>query len=105
MTNDELIQIATTTFVNHLQSLDKYYTFSIRKGSKYMKVVQDRQGGGSSVHCFIDKVTGDVYKPAGWATPVKDPRYNVVGHLNLLQKVADPYGGYLYATESRKHTK
>ena len=53
------------------------YKYVIQKGRKYLKIVQqqyDDMGPNpsykyrdGSVHAFIDKETGDVYKPAGWA--------------------------------------
>ena len=71
-------------------------TFSMQFGRKYLKVIQDN----SSVHAFIDKKTGEVYKPAGWKSPAKIVRYD----LRLISdraKLHDPKftdwaGGYLY---------
>jgi len=45
-------------------------------GRKYMKVI--KKGPGSCyVYAFIDKVTGDIYKPASWKAPAKHARGNV----------------------------
>ena len=71
-------------------------TFTMQFGRKYIKVIQDN----SSVHAFVDKKTGEVYKPAGWKSPAKIVRYD----LRLIsdrQKLHDPKftdwaGGYLY---------
>ena len=71
-------------------------TFTMEFGRKYIKVIQDN----SSVHAFIDRNTGEVYKPAGWKSPAKIVRYD----LRLIsdrQKLHDPKftdwaGGYLY---------
>ena len=71
-------------------------TFSMQFGRKYLKVIQDN----SSVHAFIDKKTGEVYKPASWRSPAKIVRYD----LRLISdraKLHDPNftdwaGGYLY---------
>ena len=71
-------------------------TFTMQFGRKYIKVIQDN----SSVHSFIDKKTGEVYKPAGWKSPAKIVRYD----LRLIsdrQKLHNPNytdwaGGYLY---------
>ena len=71
-------------------------TFTMQFGRKYIKVIQDN----SSVHSFIDKKTGEVYKPAGWKSPAKIVRYD----LRLISdraKLHDPNftdwaGGYLY---------
>ena len=71
-------------------------TFTMEFGRKYIKVIQDN----TSVHAFIDKKTGEVYKPAGWKSPAKIVRYD----LRLITdriKLHDPTytdwaGGYLY---------
>lgn len=70
-------------------------TFSIEPGRKFLKVVQSGTWS-RSVHAFIDKATGALYKPASWKAPVKDARYNLLTDLPLLEQKFDPYGGYLY---------
>ena len=78
------------------------------EGKKYFKVVaeefdtfQDRNvWKDTTVHAFVDKVTGEVYKPAGWAKPAKHVRYDLRKDLDRL-KLHDPNridwaGGYLY---------
>ena len=46
----------------------KYYTDRIETdyetGEK--KILVDTKG---SIHCFVEKTTGDIYKPAGWRAP------------------------------------
>ena len=71
-------------------------TFSMELGRKYWKINQN--GGG--VHAFVDKKTGEVYKPASWRGPAKYVRYD----LRLIkdrEQLHNPYhtdwaGGYLY---------
>jgi len=82
--------------------------FRIQSGKKYYKVIQQdfdtfrdrneyRDGG---VHAFVDKKTGEVYKPASWKSPAKYVRYD----LRIIEdraKLHDPTftgwaGGYLY---------
>ena len=58
------------------------YRYSV--GKKYFKVVAEEfdefQGRNkwrdTTVHAFVDKVTGEVYKPAGWAKPAKHVRFD-----------------------------
>jgi hypothetical protein len=57
-------------------------------------IVED--GVQRRVHSFVDKQTGDLYKAAGWAAPAKDARFNLERDMDVLLKVADPYGAYLY---------
>ena len=71
-------------------------TFTMQFGRKYIKVIQDN----SSVHAFIDRNTGEVYKPAGWKSPAKIVRYDlrlIKDRLNLHNpNFTDWAGGYLY---------
>ena len=68
--------------------------FSIESGRKYWKIMQN-QGG---VHAFIDKKTGEVYKPASWRGPAKIVRYDlrVIREREQCLANADWAGGYLY---------
>ena len=82
--------------------------FVIKNGRKYYKIMQHefdtfqdrneyREG---SVHAFVDKNTGEVYKPASYNAPAKHVRYD----LRIIDdrvKLHDPdytgwAGGYLY---------
>ena len=78
--------------------------FRMESGRKYWKVIQqdlrdgDYRDGG--VHAFIDKNTGEVYKPASWKSPAKIVRYDL-RVINDREKLTDPRftdwaGGYLY---------
>ena len=51
----------------------------IEQGPRYVRVVRADQGGSAarSAHAFIDKITGDVLKPASWKTPAKWARGNI----------------------------
>ena len=82
------------------------YTWKVYKGRKYNKIVQrefdERQGKfrDGSVHAFIDKYTGEVYKPAGWANPAKHVRYDmrIIKERESLHNPdkIDWAGGHLY---------
>ncbi len=66
----------------------------MKYGKKYIKVIQD----GSSVHAFIDKNTGEVFKPASWRAPAKHVRYDlrIIKEREECLARADWAGGYLY---------
>ena len=82
--------------------------FRIQKGRKFYKIIQqdfdtfqDRnEYRDGSVHAFVDRNTGEVYKPASWKSPAKHVRYD----MRLIKdrgNLHDPNfvswsGGYLY---------
>ena len=74
------------------------YTYAIDGGRKYHKVWLYRYGKRDSIHAFIDKKTGDVYKPASIKAPAKGIRFNVLDEASreLMLSRADWAGGYLY---------
>jgi hypothetical protein len=41
-------------------------------GSKYVKVVKISSGGSRSVHSFVEKETGAIWKAASWKTPARN---------------------------------
>ena len=82
--------------------------FRYIEGKKYFKVVRESfdefQGRNkwrdTTVHAFVDKKTGEVYKPASWKAPAKHVRFNLSNDLDR-QNLHDPNfvgwaGGYLY---------
>lgn len=71
-------------------------TYTFETGKKYLKVVMNDPSGHRSVHAFVDKKTGDLYKAAGWAQPAKGVRYNLFKDIDKLKITADWSGGYLY---------
>ena len=84
----------------------KLMRFRVQSGRKYYKIIQqdydtfrDRnEYRDGSVHAFVEKTTGDVYKPAGWAKPAQHVRYNLIddkSRENCLLS-CDWAGGYLY---------
>ena len=73
--------------------------YMIETGKKYHKVVMIDGGSSRSVHCFVDKNTGEVYKSASWKAPAKGVRYDLrlIKDREYLLENADWSGGYLYA--------
>ena len=85
--------------------------FKVKSGKKYYKIVQQQfetwEGSkyygkyrDASVHAFVDKKTGQVFKPAGWAKPAKHVRYDmrIITQRQLLHNpnFTGWSGGYLY---------
>ena len=85
--------------------------FKVYTGKRYYKIVQQEfetwekskyygQYRDGSVHCFVDKETGDVYKPASWSAPAKHIRFSFQ-NVEDLKFLLNPdnvgwAGGYLY---------
>ena len=78
------------------------YKFVIEEGRKYLKIVMvvpiEGRLPSESVHAFVDKKTGEVYKPASFKSPAKHVRYDLrlIEHREWLLEHADWAGGYLY---------
>ena len=72
--------------------------FIIETGRKYHKVIMV-DSNQRSVHCFVDKMTGDVYKSASWKAPARGVRYSLLDDNSREQcyRNAEWSGGYLYA--------
>ena len=82
--------------------------FVIKNGRKYYKIMQrefdtfqDRnEWREGSVHAFVDKNTGEVYKPASWKSPAKIVRFDLrlIKDRELLHnpRFTDWAGGHLY---------
>ena len=95
---------------NHMDSV----TFRQDGGMKYIKVksfqvnidtnhetgVKTLVGGErGSIHCFVEKQTGNIFKPAGWKTPYTKGNNAVRGNIydsSTFEKT-DMHGGWLYA--------
>ncbi len=59
-------------------------------------IVKEERG---SIHCFVDKTTGDIYKPAGYKAPYTKGNNAVRGNIydkSTFEKT-DMHGGWLYA--------
>ena len=75
------------------------YEFYPETGRKYHKIIMETGRGSRSVHAFVDKKTGEVYKSASWKSPAKGVRYDLrlISDREWLLENADWAGGYLYA--------
>ena len=104
------MNIATTNFIDHihiwLDALEVkakkqtygdeqtvYYFF--KENKKYYKITQVWEGV-ETIHAFVDKNTGDIYKPASYAAPYKNARYNLFNDFDILLNECDWAGSYLY---------
>ena len=69
------------------------YKFEIQTGRKYHKIYAKNQG----VHAFVNKETGEVFKPASYKAPAKHVRYDLrrIQQRRECFANADWAGGYL----------
>ena len=92
--------------VEIMQGKAKLDNFRYYQGKKYIKVVRveyderNDRWRDTTVHAFVDKETGEVYKPASWKAPAKHVRFNFCNKKDMLF-LTDPRcvgwaGGYLY---------
>ena len=87
------------------------YKFVVKTGKRYYKIVQQEfetwekskyygQYRDGSVHAFVVKQTGQVYKPASWAAPAKHVRFDlrIIREREFLFNSNNTgwAGGYLY---------
>ena len=98
---------------NHMHSV----TFGVGGGRKYIRVEQFQKnwqtdynddgtttrtlvgGKKGSIHCFVERTTGDIYKPATWKAPYNKGNNCVRGNIydaSSFEKT-DMHGGWLYA--------
>ena len=74
------------------------YSYALISGRKYHKVMQCVDGQTESVHAFIDKKSGEVYKAASIKAPAKGVRFNllIIQEREFMLENCDWAGGYLY---------
>ena len=85
--------------------------FKVYSGKRYWKIVQQQfetwegskyygQYRDASVHAFVDKKTGQIFKPAGWSKPAKHVRFDmrIISERNFVHNPNNTgwSGGYLY---------
>jgi hypothetical protein len=80
------------------------YSYVIESGRKYHKIIMVIDNGpgrhiSRSVHAFVDKNTGEIYKSASFKSPAKGVRYDLrlIKDREFLLEKADWSGSYLYA--------
>lgn len=84
----------------------KLMKFRANEGKKYFKIIQQEARNEEGVYkdqsvvAFIDKKTGQIYKPAGWAKPAKHVRFDmrIINQREYVHnaKNVDWAGGHLY---------
>ena len=83
--------------INELKNGVCDYDFTFESGRKYHKIIMN-DGTQRSVHAFVDKKTGEIYKSASWKSPAKGVRYDlrIIEQREWLLSNADWASSYLY---------
>ena len=99
---EALIEVLNNEWkVNSIESGHSVYTqLEIEEGRKYIKVLsylvgEEKRINGRSVWMFVDKNTGECYKPASYKAPAKYVRY-LITQLADNPHICDAYGSFLY---------
>ena len=99
---EALIEVLNNEWkVNTIESGHSVYTqLEIEEGRKYIKVLsylvgEEKRINGRSVWMFVDKNTGECYKPASYKAPAKYVRY-LITQLADHPHICDAYGSFLY---------
>ena len=101
---ESLIQAGEDSYNKTGSTRVEYLRIEPRPGKKYIKLVatnynsESHERSHSSVWCFIDKNTGDVYKPASYKAPAKIVRYKLMNDKSYEAALhnADWAGSWLY---------
>tara|TARA_B100001121_G_C18288423_1_gene434104 strand:- start:176 stop:577 length:402 start_codon:yes stop_codon:yes gene_type:complete len=99
---EALVEVCNNEWkVNSIESGHSVYTqLEVTEGQKYLKVWSylvsgDGRLNGRSCWMFVDKNTGECYKPASYKAPAKGVRY-LITQLVDNPHICDPYGSFLY---------
>ena len=103
---EALIEVLNNQWkVDAIESSRSVYTqLEYEVGRKYIKVwsylisecfALNERVNGRSCFMFVDKNTGEVYKPASYKAPAKGVRY-LITQLADNPHICDAYGSFLY---------
>ena len=99
---EDLCKCLDENYVRSYPNFDHKMIFRYEAGRKYYKIMMYEEQGderrSQGVHAFVDKKTGEVYKPASWRGPAKIVRYDlrIIRERQECFARADWAGGYLY---------
>ena len=84
--------------IEKIKNREDTYQFIIETGRKYHKIIMVTESGSRSVHAFVDKKTGELYKAASFKAPAKGVRFDlrIIEQREDVLSNCDWAGGYLY---------
>ena len=68
-----------------------HYKFIVESGRKYHKIIMVTESGSRSVHAFVDKKTGELYKSASFKAPAKGMDRQ---HNRMVNEACDAWRQY-----------
>ena len=71
-------------------------TYRTQEGRKYIKITPD-----GSVFAFVDKKTGDIFKPASWQAPAKGVRGNLFSDKEGMEALNFTSNGLVFVNYAR----
>ena len=91
---DILVEALEKNYLFRYSESSRPVEFTVETGRKYLKINQIHGG----VHAFVNKKTGEVFKPASWRGPAKIVRYDfrIINEREACFANADWAGSYLY---------
>ena len=99
---EALIEVLNNQWkVDAIESGHSVYTqLEYEVGRKYIKVLSYLSNSGERLYgrscfMFVDKNSGECYKPASYKAPAKGVRY-LITQLADNPHICDPYGSFLY---------
>lgn len=97
-----LMQALIRNFEKQYPNRYGYLDYEIQRGTKYYKIIEITSANETrpsrSVHAFVSRQTGAVYKPASWKAPAAHVRYQLLDDASYADCIsrAEFCGGYLY---------
>lgn len=75
-------------FLKEIDCSKDKFGIEFEAGSKYVKVVSISGGGSRSVHCFVEKANGNIWRAASWKSPARNHiRGNVFDQSSYINRV------------------
>ena len=75
-------------FLKEIECTKDKFGIEFEPGSKYVKVVSISGGGSRSVHCFVEKANGNIWRAASWKSPARNHiRGNVFDQASYIDRI------------------
>jgi hypothetical protein len=99
---DRIQKLCDTLEEKYYKQYNNLTAYEVKRGVKYYKIIHVSSPGtrneGRSVHAFVARQTGTVYKPASFKAPAQHARYQLLDDLSFATCLhnCDWAGQYLY---------